>query len=81
MPLQQTAFENIVEKGEIAQSKQFLHLPQCFPLFALIIPSFIEIFGFLPESFQSRLLHVYCMWYRVKAKLLKISFIESMIIG
>ena len=46
MPLQQTTIENIVAKGEIAQNKQFLHLPQCLKLFAVIIPSFIEIFRF-----------------------------------
>ena len=43
-PLQQTTLENIVTKGEINQNEQFLPLPQCFQLIAVIIPSFIEIF-------------------------------------
>ena len=38
--LQQTAFENIVAKGEIAQKEQSLLLPQSFEFFSVIIPSF-----------------------------------------
>ena len=38
-PLQQTAFfENIVTKAEIAENKQFLLLPQCFPLLVIGYP-------------------------------------------
>ena len=37
MPLQQTTFENTVAKGEIAQNKQFIHLPKCFQLYSIII--------------------------------------------
>ena len=40
--LQQTNFENIVAKGEIAQNEQFHHLPLCFQLFSVPILSFIE---------------------------------------
>ena len=29
---QQTAFENIVGKGEIARNERFLHFPRCFLL-------------------------------------------------
>ena len=37
-------FKNIVTKGEIAQKEQFLLLPQCFNLFSVIKPSFIECY-------------------------------------
>ena len=30
-------------KGEIAQNKKLLRLPQCFQLFSLIVPLFIEL--------------------------------------
>ena len=43
MPLQQTTFEIIGAKGEIAQNEQLLHLPQQFQLFSIILLSFIEI--------------------------------------
>ena len=36
--MQQTAFENIVTKEEIAQNEQFLLLPQCFPLLVIGYP-------------------------------------------
>ena len=39
MPLQQTTFENIVTKGDIAQSNQLLLLPDCFQLYSTIIHS------------------------------------------
>ena len=32
MHQQQTAFENLVGKEEIARNEQFLHFPQCFLL-------------------------------------------------
>ena len=35
--------ENIVTNGEIAQNEQFLHLPQSFRLYSVIIPTIIEI--------------------------------------
>ena len=35
---QQTAFENIVGKGEIARNEQFLLFPQCFLLNEKIVP-------------------------------------------
>ena len=44
MPLQQTTFENIVTIVEIAQNEQLLLLPQCFQLFSVITPIFIELF-------------------------------------
>ena len=40
----QTAFENIVGKGEIACSKQFLLFPQCFLLNQVIVSPFVHIF-------------------------------------
>ena len=42
MPLQQTTFENIVTKGEIAQNEQILILPQCFQFYSIIVPLIIE---------------------------------------
>ena len=44
MHLQQTAFENIVGKGEIARNKQFLLFPQCFLLNEVISSPFVHVF-------------------------------------
>ena len=41
---QQTAFENIVGKGEIARNEQFLPFPQCFLLNQIIASQFVNIF-------------------------------------
>ena len=60
--LQQTTFENIVTKGEIAQNKQFLLLPQRFQPFSVIKPSLSEIFQKNSRCFQSCQLQ---MWERV----------------
>ena len=38
MHQQQTAFENIVGKEEIARNEQFLLFPQCFLLNQIIVP-------------------------------------------
>ena len=40
---QQTTFENIVAKGEIAHDEQFHLSPQCFQLYLTIKLSFMEI--------------------------------------
>ena len=42
--MKQTTFENIVANGKIAHNEQFLHLPQCFRLYLIITPLFIENF-------------------------------------
>ena len=42
--LQQTTFENIVTKGEIAENEQSLLLPQCLQLHTISALSFIESF-------------------------------------
>ena len=44
MHQQQTAFENIVRKGEIAHNEQFLLFQQCFLLNQIIVSRFIHIF-------------------------------------
>ena len=44
MHQQQTAFENIVGKGEIAHKKQFLLFPQCFLPDKIIVSPFVHIF-------------------------------------
>ena len=44
MHQQQTAFENIVGKGDIALHKQFLFFPQCFLLNLIIVSLFVHIF-------------------------------------
>ena len=41
---QQTAFENIVGKGEIACNEQFLLFPQCFLLNQIILTPHVHIF-------------------------------------
>ena len=43
MHQQQTAFENIVGKGEIACNKQFLLFPQCFLLNQITLSPFVHI--------------------------------------
>ena len=47
MHQQQTAFENIVGKGEIALNKQFLLFPQCFILNQVIVSQFVHIFDII----------------------------------
>ena len=44
---QQTAFENIVEKEEIARNEQFLLFPQCFLLNQKIESPFVNIFDII----------------------------------
>ena len=44
---QQTAFENIVEKGEIAHNEQFLLFPQCFQLNQITVSGFVYIFDII----------------------------------
>ena len=44
---QQTAFENIVGKGEIARNEQFLLFPQCFLLNQVIVSPFVHIFDII----------------------------------
>ena len=43
MPQQQTAFENIVGKEEIAHNEQFLLFQQCFLLNQKIVSPFVNI--------------------------------------
>ena len=47
MHQQQTAFENIVGKEEIARIKQFLLFPQCFLLNQIIVSPFVPIFDII----------------------------------
>ena len=47
MHQQQTAFENIVGKGEIACNKQSLPFPQCFLLNQIIVSPFVHIFDMI----------------------------------
>ena len=44
MHQQQTAFENIKGKGEIAGKEQFLLFPQCFLLSQKTVSPFVHIF-------------------------------------
>ena len=44
MHQQQTAFENIVGKEEVAHSEQFLLFPQCFLLNQKIASPFVNFF-------------------------------------
>ena len=44
---QQTAFENIVGKGEIALNEQFLLFPQCFLLSQILVSPFVHIFDLI----------------------------------
>ena len=47
---QQTAFENIVGKEEIARNEQFLLFPQCFLLNQKIVSPFVNIFEVISLS-------------------------------
>ena len=47
MHQQQTTFENIVGKGEIARNKQFLLFPICFLLNQIIVSPFVHIFNII----------------------------------
>ena len=51
---QQTAFENIMGKGEIARNEQFLFFPQCFLLKQIIVSPFVHNFAII--SLFARLL-------------------------
>ena len=44
MHQQQTAFENIVGKEEIARNEQFLLFPQCFLLNQKVVSPFVSIY-------------------------------------
>ena len=44
---QQTAFENIMGKGEIARNEQFLLFPQCFLLKQIIVSPFVDVFDII----------------------------------
>ena len=47
MHQQQTAFENIVRKEEIARNEQFLLFPQCFLLNQIVVSPFVYIFDII----------------------------------
>ena len=47
MHQQQTAFENIVGKEEIAHNEQFLLFPQCFLFNQKIISPFVSIYDII----------------------------------
>ena len=44
---QETAFENIMGKEEIALNEQFLLFPQCFLLNQKILSPFVSMFGII----------------------------------
>ena len=52
MHQQQTAFENIVGKGEIACNEQFLLFPKSFLLNQLTVSPFVHIFDIISLFFS-----------------------------
>ena len=54
MHQQQTAFQNIAGKEEIARKEQFLLFPQCFLLNQKILSPFVNIFDMI-YSFVAKL--------------------------
>ena len=48
MHQQQTAFEKIVEKEEIARNKQFPLLPKCFLSNQRLVSSFVNVYDIIP---------------------------------
>ena len=47
MHQQQTAFENILGKGEIALNEGYLLFPQCFQFNEITVSSFVHIFDII----------------------------------
>ena len=47
MHQQQTAFENIVGRGEIARNEQLLLFPQCFLLNQITVSPFVHIYDII----------------------------------
>ena len=47
MHQQQSAFENILGKGEIARNEQFLLFPQCLQLNQITVSSFVHVFAII----------------------------------
>ena len=47
MHQQQTTFENILGKGEIARNKQLHLFPQCFQINQIIVSPFVHIFDII----------------------------------
>ena len=43
----QTAFENMLGKGEIGRNEQFLLFPQCFLLNRITVTAFVHIFDII----------------------------------
>ena len=54
MDQQQTAFENIVGKEEIAHNEQFLLFPECFLLYWKVVSPFVNTYDIL-SVFASKL--------------------------
>ena len=50
MHQQQTAFENIMGKEEIARNKQFLLFPQCFLFNQKLVSPFVNIYDIIHVS-------------------------------
>ena len=72
MHLQQTAFENIAGKEEIACNKQFLLFPQCFLVNQKIVSPFVniyEIISLFAAEMEAQNWHVR---YRVKEKTIRL---------
>ena len=59
MHQQQTDFENIVEKEEIARNEQFLLFPQCFRLNQIIVSPFVHIFDKLHIIYWSKFISLF----------------------
>ena len=47
MQQEQTTFENILGKGEIARNEQFLLFLQCFLLYQISVSPFVHIFNII----------------------------------
>ena len=60
MHQQQTAFENIVGKEEIARNEQFPLFPQCFLLNQEIVSPFVNIFDIISLLLNWKSLSLAC---------------------
>ena len=64
---QQTAFENIVGKEEIARNEQFLLFPECFLLNQKIVSSFVNIYDIMSlfaAELEGPIISIWGKWFR-----------------
>ena len=81
---QQTAFENIVGKGEIARNEQFLLFPQCFQLLSdnciPICPYFLTSYLYLLLNWKSLKLAYQVKGYTEQSQFHAVDMVEILML-